>query len=74
MIDRDRIKEVNGIKHKIILSNGDFFDCTYFSHNQRLYHAPVVSITVVNGRIAVDYLNDSFQLSSGEIKLFYSMI
>jgi hypothetical protein len=72
--DADKIKAINGVGHKITLSNGEFFDCTYYSHNARIRHAPVVRITVIHGRVAVDYLNDSFQLSAGEAKLFYSIM
>ncbi|MDB9800317.1 hypothetical protein OAB91_00475 [Alphaproteobacteria bacterium] len=58
--------------HKLSLVQGESFDCTYYSHNERIRHAPVVKITVTNGRIAVDYLNNLLQLSAGEAQLFYS--
>jgi len=70
--DIDEIKNLNSVALRIELSDGELFDCTYYSHNGRIRHAPKVQINVIRGGIEVQYQDGFFQLSSGEAKLFYS--
>lgn len=71
-VDMSAVGKLGNVVRQIALKDGERFDCTYYSHNGRIRHAPIVQINVIRGSIAVHYQDDSFPLSSGESKLFYS--
>lgn len=71
-LDIDGVKNLNNIVLQIELREGELFDCTYYSHNGRICHAPKVQIKVIRGEITVRYRDAIFPLSCGEAKLFYS--
>lgn len=68
----DDANNLNNVVSSITLNKGESIDCTYYSHNCRISHAPKVQINVVRGSIIVHYKDDFFSLSSGQTKLFYS--
>ena len=71
-LGRDSAESMNSVECQIALSDGECFDCTYYSHNGRIRRAPEVEIRVVRGRVTVLYQGTSVPLSSGEPRLFYS--
>jgi hypothetical protein len=68
----DSTEHLNNVLCQIALNEGEFFDCTYYSHKSRIRRAPQVEISVVSGRVVVLYQGASFPLSSGGAKFFYS--
>ena len=71
-IENDYLKNLNDVTLQINLKKGELFDCTYFSHNHRIRHAPKVKINVILGDITVHYKGNVISLLSGDNKLFYS--
>ena len=70
--DTDSADNLNAVVRQIALSDGEFYDCTYYSHNGRIGRAPQLEINVLRGGVTVLYQGTSFPLSSGEAKLFYA--
>jgi hypothetical protein len=70
--DMDDANNLNNVVSNITLNKGESIDCTYYSHNGRIRHAPKVQINVVRGSINVHYKDAFFSLSSGQTKFFYS--
>ncbi|MEK7383942.1 MAG: hypothetical protein AAB262_11755, partial [Elusimicrobiota bacterium] len=65
-------EEMKSVVRRTTLGAGESLDCTYYSHNARIRRAPVVEIQAVRGGIAVHYQGDSFPLSTGGARSFYS--
>jgi hypothetical protein len=70
--DLKRIAQWKAIPSSVSLAKGQSFDCTYFSHQARIIHAPVVEISVSAGQIDVLYHKTTKRLQAGESALFYS--
>jgi len=64
--------DLSGIYFKTNLMDGELYDCTYFSRNERITSSPVVHITVITGKLKISYNSDTINLSSGENMYFYS--
>ncbi|MGZ5280309.1 MAG: hypothetical protein ACXWC9_10220, partial [Pseudobdellovibrionaceae bacterium] len=70
--DLKRMAQLQAIASSISFEKGQSFDCTYFSHQARISHAPIVEISVVEGQIDVLYQKTTKRLRAGESALFYS--
>lgn len=70
--DTEGAKKFKNIVRRIDLAPGEFVNCTYYSHNGRIGRAPEIEINVVRGNVAVLYQGNSYPISSGGAKWFYS--
>jgi len=70
--DLNRISKIESITSAVSLDKDQNYDCTYFSHQARICHAPVLEISVVEGQIDVLYQKTTKRLRASESALFYS--
>ena len=56
----------------IELKDGELYDCTYFSHKNRIRNPPLVKITVDVGEVVVTCNWEETALHTGESELFFS--
>ncbi len=65
-------KSNSATKHTIQMQAGDHYDCTYFSHRDRIRQLPIVRLVVISGEIEVNYRESDISIVGGEQKSFYS--
>lgn len=66
------VEKMGAVTYPVLLAKGQTLDCTYHSHNARIRQAPVVEIRVIDGGVEVQYRGESFALTGGESRMFYS--